>query len=149
MASGQIMPRGPGKWFVRVYAGSKVINGKRKRTYTSATVKGSYAAAKRKVAELVTDIAQGTFVPPATQSFGQYVEWWIREVVGARAEGGTARSYRARLRFFAERAGHIRLDQVHSAALQSIFNVLVAERGWSSRTCGYARTLLRMAFSDA
>jgi integrase len=147
--SGQIIPRGPGKWQVRVYAGSKVINGKRKRTYTSATVEGTHAAAKRKIAELVTDIAQGTYVPPATQSFGQYVEWWLSDVVGARAEGGTSRSYRARLRFFSERAGHIRLDQVSSPALQSIFNVLVAERGWSARTCGYARTLLRMAFTDA
>lgn len=147
--AGQILPRGPRKWLVRVYAGSKVVNGKRKRTYTSAVVEGTYAAAKQKVAALTTDIAQGTFIPPATQSFGQYVEWWLRDVVGARAEGGTARSYRARLRFFIERGGHLRLDQVNSAALQSIFNLLVEERGWSPRTCGYARTLLRMAFSDA
>jgi integrase len=149
MAAGQIIPRGPRKWLVRVYAGSKVVEGKRKRTYTSTTVEGSYAAAQRKVAELVTDIAQGTFIPPATQSLGEYLAWWLRELVGARAEGGTSRSYSARLRFFIERAGHIRLDKVNSPALQSVLNVLVAERGWSPRTSRYARTLLRMAFADA
>src|SRR5690349_5525037 len=139
--AGQIIPRGPRKWLVRVYAGSKLVEGKRKRTYTSATVEGSYAAAERKVAELVTDVAGGTFVPPATQSFGDFLEWWLRDVVGGRAEGGTARSYRARLRYFIERAGHLRLDKVSSPALQSVLNMLVAERRWSPRTSRYARTL--------
>jgi integrase len=147
--AGQIISRGPRKWLVRVYTGSKLVDGKRKKQYVSSTVEGTYAAAERKVAELLTDVAGGTFVPPATQSLGEYLEWWLRDVVGARAEGGTARSYRDRLRLVIGRAGHLRLDRCNTPALQRVLNDLVAERGWSPRTCAYTRTILRMAFNDA
>jgi integrase len=147
--AGQIIARGPRKWLVRVYTGSKKVEGKRKKQYVSATVEGTYAAAERKVAELLTDVSQGTFVPPATQSLGEYLEWWLRDVVGVRAEGGTQRSYRDRLRFVIERAGTLRLDRCTTPALQRVLNTLATERKWSGRTSGYTRTILRMAFNDA
>lgn len=147
--AGQIIARGPRKWLVRVYTGSKKVEGKRVKSYASATVEGTYAAAERRVAELLTEVHSGAFVPPATQSLGEYLEWWLRDVVGVRAEGGTQRSYRDRLRFVIERAGSLRLDRVNTPALQRVLNTLAAEREWSARTCGYTRTILRMAFNDA
>ena len=147
--AGQIISRGPRKWLVRVYTGSKVVAGKRKKQYVSATVEGTYAAAERKVAELLTDVSSGDYVPPATQSLGEYLEWWLRDVVGVRAEGGTQRSYRDRLRFIIERAGSLKLDRCSTPALQRVLNQLAAEREWSGRTCAYTRTILRMAFTDA
>jgi integrase len=147
--AGQIIPRGPRKWLVRVYTGSKMVEGKRKKQYVSTTVEGTYAAAERKVAELLTDVSSGDYIPPATQSLGEYLEWWLSDVVGVRAEGGTQRSYRDRLRLVVERAGALKLDRCSTPALQRVLNQLATERKWSGRTCGYTRTILRMAFTDA
>jgi integrase len=147
--AGQIIPRGPRKWLVRVYTGSKMVEGKRKKQYVSSTVEGSYAAAERKVAELLTDVGSGDYVPPTTQSLGEYLEWWLRDVVGVRTEGGTQRSYRDRLRLVIERAGALKLDRCNTPALQRVLNQLATERKWSGRTCAYTRTILRMAFTDA
>ena len=116
---GQIIPRGPGKWLVRAFIRSEMVNGKRKQKRVAKVVKGTHAAAQRALAALSTDIERGTFVPPSTQTLREYVEWWLADVAATRVSGATLRSYRERIRPMLEAVGYLKLDRISTQGLQS------------------------------
>lgn len=146
---GQIIPRGPGKWLVREFVGSKRVEGKRKKQYVSKVVKGTFAAAQKGLAALTTDINSGAYVPPSVQTLGEYVAWWLAEIVAAKAEGATHRSYSDRIAPLLGAVGHLKLDKATSPLLQRALNALAADRGWSKRTTRYTKTVLSMAMGEA
>jgi integrase len=146
---GQIVSRGPKRWLVRQFVSSQVIDGKRRKKYVSKMVSGTFAAAEKVLAALTTEVTSGAYVPPSVQTLGEFVAWWLAEVVTTQTEAATHRSYSDRIRPLVEATGHLKLDKASTPVLQRALNTLAAERKWSKRTTRYTRTILGMALSEA
>jgi len=141
-----MIPKGEGKWLLRWFTG-RDSSGKRK--YASRLFSGTTSQARKKLNSLTTQVAEGTFVAPAKQTVGQYLEWWLENVCKPSVRPFTLRSYEQRLRIDIYAAvGALKLHKLTWQTLQTVYNRLREARK-SGRTIGYTHTVLKSALGHA
>jgi integrase len=141
---GSIHKRNDGRWCGVVDLGWE--NGKRKRKYV-------YGETRRAVAEKMVAAQrakdQGLPLPDERRTTGQYLEWWIAEVVPGTVKARTAEGYAGIVnRYLVPQLGTVRLTRLGPEHVQEMMRAL-EERGLSPRTRQYARAVLRRALGHA
>jgi integrase len=136
-------------WFV-VDAGPNPKTGKRRQARRNGfKTKG---AAQEELDKLRRSVTTQTFVAPAKQSLGEYLDEWL---AGLPTQLSTVDGYRRVLLYVPAALRAKRLDRVTPADLDSLYVDLLAsgmrrrEGGLSARTVRYLHTILRKALADA
>jgi integrase len=144
MPSGQIIPRSPDTWLIRLYQGRDPATGKRR--YLNKTVRGDRPAAEAELAGLLAQIPSR---PRASSKLDEYIDWWLYAAIDGRLRSKTARDYRTMLdRYVRTELGRIRLDRLQPLDIQSLL-VGMTTRGLSPRTVRYTHAVLRSALDQA
>ena len=85
---GHIRKRDDRSWAVVVDVGHDSHTGKRRQKWVS--VKGTKRAAERRLAEVVRDLNEGTYVEPSRVTLPDYLDRWIRDYVSVSVRERTA-----------------------------------------------------------
>src|SRR5205085_11660561 len=94
--AGQIIPKGKGKWLVRVFRGRDPQTGKKK--YFNKLVNGNKKAAQTYLNKTLREIDQGTFVDPTQITLGEYLDKWLEAAAKPRLAPNPFENYRDALR---------------------------------------------------
>lgn len=114
------------------------------------TKTGAQAAYRK----LLHSVDEGTFVEPDRQTVADFLQEWL-DAIATRVRESTLSSYRDVVAWYVSpRIGHVRLQELSSAALNVLYAELLAsgrknDGGLSPRTVRYAHTIIRKALSDA
>ena len=100
---GHIRKRDDRSWAVVVDVGHDSHTGKRRQKWVS--VKGTKRAAERRLAEVVRDLNEGTYVEPSRVTLPDYLDRWIRDYVSVSVRERTAQGYRGIVRRLQPRLG--------------------------------------------
>jgi integrase len=143
---GQVIPRGPGKWLVRV---SLPKNASGKRTTSSETVHGTRRDAEKVLTRKLAEVDAGTFVPPARQTVREYLAGWLENTVRISVCVRTYQEHADNLtRYVYPKLGGIRLDQLAPEHIQALYSDLVKKR-LSANTIRLVHTPLKQALRQA
>jgi integrase len=144
--AGQIKPHGEDRWLVSVYLGRDVTG---RRLYQSHTVHGGRRAAEKKLREVLHQKDAGRLVRPDRRPVGEYLDWWLSNVVRARVRASTFASHEALVATYLKpELGAVRLDKLTTFQAQALVRKLT-ERGLSPRTVRYALAILNGALRKA
>ncbi len=141
---GQMIPRGENVWLLRWYIG--MVDGKRK--YGNLTFKGSAVQARKELSKKTVSVDEGTHVIPSNQTVGQYLDWWLENVVKSGVTQVTLGSYTNRVKTIKTALGSIKLTKLDWQVVQQFYNKL-RESGRSGRTVRYTHTILKSALQHA
>jgi integrase len=141
---GSITLRADGRWHARVDLG--VINGKRVR-------KSLYGKTPKEVAAKLRDAlkrkSQGTLVTGPRQTFGQFLDRWLRDVVTPKCRPKTISSYRGLIdRHIKPSLGRVALAKLAASDLQA-FYAQKREEKLAPRTIVYLHALIRASLKHA
>jgi integrase len=135
-----------GVWMVRVYTGKKEVAGKQARQYVSKVIHGTYRQADQERTKMLGDLDAGTFIAPAKQTLGEYLENWLTTSAALRVSIRVLSSYRGMItNHVLPTVGHTMLDKVSASQLQSLYATL-ADR---PRTMHYVHSVLKSALKQA
>jgi integrase len=147
MSAGHIQRRGKSSWRLKFDAGRDPETGQRNIQYV--TVRGTKAAAKAKLVELVAAVGNGSYVEPSKVAVAEHVrariaQWEAAGAVSAR----TAERYRELLDH--QIAPHIGAKPVQKLSTLDVEQWHAALRTQvSARTIGHAHRVLSHALRDA
>jgi integrase len=111
--------------------------------------------AQEELDKLRREVTTSTYVAPARQSLGEYLDKWLAGLPNSGLRASTIDSYSRTLSYLRSCLGNRRLDQVAAADLDLAYAELLSsgrrhrEGGLSPRTVRYAHSILRKAFADA
>lgn len=143
--AGQIRGRGAGRWLVTVYKGA--AGGKRE--YVSHTVKGSRKKAETKLRAMLGEKDEGRLTRSDHRPVGEYLDWWIANVVKPRVRLSTFESYKLVVETYLKpELGAVRLDKLTTLQVQALVRTL-SDRGLKARTVRYAFSVLNGALRKA
>lgn len=144
---GQIIPKGPNKWLVRVYVGR--IDGKRK--YKSEAVSGPYSEAQKALTGLLSAVDQGEVGPVGKDGNVTLQAYAEASVNGREIEPRTRASYLNRLQLdIFPWFGKVKLRDLTPADLREHFQFLKGEpRNLSARSRKYVYQILKSVLNDA
>jgi integrase len=146
-AGGTIVPKGSGKWLVRLYAGTNPATGR--RMYRSQLVRGTKAEAKRALLEMQRAKASRTLAGPTSETVGDYLLRWLETTKAQRVCERTLRFYRELAkRYIVPQVGAIRLQRLTADQVQDHLVGPLAERV-APRTVRMAVGLLSQAMKAA
>ncbi len=137
-----------GTWEVRVSVGRDPLTGRYRQV--SRTVRGARRDAQRALAELVTEVAEGSHSSGGTHTTVTelLVEWL--DLVHDRLSPTTFRNYRSCARLYlAEGIGPKQVRKVTTRDIDLLYHALVRERELSARTVHQVHAILRSAFAQA
>lgn len=140
---GQMVPRGMNRWLLRVYLGTG-LDGKRR--YSSRTIEGTTAQARKELTAMLRALDTQTFVEPSRLTLEEYLKGWLAGKIDV--TGATRESYDRQTAYFTGSIGHKGLGQVSPEDVQRVLSEMTA-KGLSRRTLQYARAVLHAAFQDA
>lgn len=144
--AGQIIPRGPGKFLVRVYLGTDASG---KRQYHSKTIHGNKKDAQAYLTKVLRERDLGEFIEPSRITLSEYLDEWLKIAVKPRVEEKTYNDYSDRLRLYIKPPlGGFKLAKISPEQIQIIYNGMI-ERGLSPRTVRYTHSILRNALQQA
>lgn len=138
---GQIIPKGPSTFLVRVHAGN--------HKYLSETVQGSSRDAEKVLTRLLRerDTSMGV-LPPSQVTVGDFLDRWL-DAKATEVAPKTHADYAALLRKHVRpRLGQLRLDKVTPMLLQDLISTL-SKGGLGPRMVQYCATVLSQAFKCA
>lgn len=140
---GSIFQRQDGLWVGRVSLGYDLINHKRKAKAFYGKTK---AEVRRKVTEATRNLDQGLTIQSKSQTVGQFLKSWLKEVAKPRIRPSTFRSYEQIIRNHLEPGlGSLKLDKLTPQHIQTFLNAK-AESGLS---VDHLRRVLRAALNQA
>lgn len=122
-------------------------DGDRKHCYkTFARLKD----ARKALRDFEKDLATGSIVLPQNITLGQWLEYWLREIITPNREAATVYGYRNIVEnHIAPHLGAIRLQEIHPLHIQKYYTTLIEEQGLSSNTVRRHHDLLSGAFRMA
>jgi integrase len=157
--SGQILPRGEGKWLVRWTEPRDETNGKWKRR--AKIVRGTKKKADAYLAEKIVSIARGSYITPTKQTLSSYFDEWhaAREARGEISECTLIDDRRKFNRYVRPTLGGRRLEDLRPRDLSQLYSEMMAKRvdaktgrekpGVGPRTVTFVHGILRSALRDA
>ena len=136
--AGQIIPRGKGKWLVRVFLGRDPDTGKRR--YHNHTIHGTKKDAERYRTATLREKDLGIFVEPARMSLNTYLDTWLETAAKPRVRPRTFEDYKWLLAKYVRPAlGDRSLDRIVPLDIQGLYTGML-QRGLTARTVRYAHT---------
>ena len=120
---GHIRKRDDRSWAVVVDVGHDSHTGKRRQKWVS--VKGTKRAAERRLAEVVRDLNEGTYVEPSRVTLPDYLDRWIRDSVSISVRERTAQGYRGIVRRLQRDLGRVELAQLKPHHVQRYYAELI------------------------
>ena len=133
-----------GLWAGAVELG--VIDGKRQRKVVKAKTK---AEVLRKMRALQGTVDSGLPVPDNSTTTGDWLRWWLSDVLPGTVKAGTLTNYTDVLEAYViPLVGKVPLAKLGPEHVQSMMRAL-ERSGLSPRTVGLARTVLRRSLGDA
>ena len=145
---GQVIPRGNRCFGIRVQLKERGPNGRYLEHYETLRNTTELKAIKRKD-ELLAQIEAGLFHRPAPMSVSALADEWLEQKrregkrpASLNTYGDTCKAY------LAPHVGHLRLKELTPLAVRNLLNTL-QDRGLSTTTISYARTVLNLILKDA
>lgn len=130
-------------------------DGRWEGTYYDATGKRQsvYAKTRREAAvrltEAITAVRAGLNVKPTRETFGQYLERWLRDVKAPEVSPVTLAGYEYRVRrYIVPTLGRLPLRQVQAALIQALYTHLRGQ-GLGAKSIRHVHVILRMALGQA
>jgi integrase len=118
---GHITKRGKNSYSIAVSLGKDSTTGKYKQQWVS--VKGSKKDAEKRLAELLHQLDNGTFMKPSKTTLGEYLEKWLKDYVWLNLAPRTAEGYESIVRCHLVAAlGNIPLTQLKPEHLQRYYS---------------------------
>jgi integrase len=144
---GSIKEISKGKFGITAEAGKHPATGKRHRKY--CTYHGNITGARKELARIETELAQGIFLEPTGITVAKYLRWWLEQHSAAKQlSPKTCESYKDIIeRYLIRNLGALKLEELTTAHIQAF--VTEANKGLSSRTVEYAVTILKTALKHA
>jgi integrase len=141
--TGQIIPRGEGKYLVRVYVGQ--VDGKKQ--YVSKTVTGTISQAKQMRTQMLREADTKTIVKRSNETVQQWLGVWMES---KKLLPQTAANYTSALKTYVSGRplARMRLTDVERSHVQALYNAMEAE-GYAARMITYVHMLLNQAFELA
>lgn len=145
--AGQIIPRGPNTWCVRVYMGRDPKTNKRR--YANETVKGTRKDAQRVLTRLERERDTGTYVEPSKLTVDAFLDQWLEAAARPRLRSNTHQGYVKMWKtYLGPLLGDHRLDRLTVLDVQTALARLQSH-GLNARTIRYAHAVLNMALKQA
>lgn len=145
---GQMIPRGDGVWLLKVFIGSTVVNGKRKRKYSSRTFHGTTSQARTELTKIVRELDTDSFVTPSKLTVQQYLETWLKGKADVETKTKLDYEHRMKLDVYPI-IGGLRLTQLGPGHVRQLYVALTETRELSPRTVRYTHTILNQALEMA
>jgi integrase len=150
---GHIRPRGKGTWAI-ILDLDRGSDGKRNQKWH--TFKGNKRDAEKELARLLHELNTGTYVLPAQETVGEFLEAWLRDYAALRVSPRTLQAYQHQVKaHLIPRIGRVRLDRLTPAVLQKLYADLLVDGhrkrvgGISGATTQNIHNLLRSALGVA
>ena len=144
---GHIVKRGKNSYSLAVSLGRDATTGKYK--YQWLTVKGTKKEAEKRLAELLHQLNNGTFIKPDKTILTEYLERWLKDYVWPNLAPRTAEGYEHIIRRHLSPAlGSITLTQLKPEHLQRYYSEKLT-RGLSAQTVRHHHTALHKALQTA
>ncbi|MBI3927186.1 MAG: site-specific integrase [Armatimonadetes bacterium] len=144
--TGQIIPRGPGVFVVRIFLGRDETG---RRKYHNHTVRGSKKDAQTWLNAALREKDLGSFTPGAKVSVSEYFDHWLEASARARLKPQTLKSYSQHFDLYLKPTlGARRLDQLAPLEIQTAYTGLM-DGGLSARTVQYGHAILRASLKQA
>jgi integrase len=141
--SGHVVERGPNRWGIVLETRK---DGRRKQKWS--TFKGTKRAAQKRLAELITEREQGTYVEPSKQTVALYFEEWLRDWAPAKAGPKTLERYVQLAAHIVRAFGGRPMQQIRGGDLNRLYLDLRA-KGLAPRTVKHVHVLVRRVFGHA
>ncbi len=144
---GHIRKRSKGSWEIAIDVGKDPRTDRRQQHFE--TVKGTKAAAERRLAELLVEVDKGSYVKlPHTLTLGRYLSEWLQSHVELHCRPRTAEGYQFIVsRYLNPALGGVRLSQLRPQHISNYCSAAV-HRGLSNRTALHHYRLLHKALKD-
>jgi integrase len=141
---GSIFQRSDGRWVATIDLG--FMDGRRRRKWIYGQTRKEVAD-KLRVAQNLAD--KGALVADERQTVGQYLDWWVANVLPGTVKPSTAVSYATKIRVhIAPAIGHVRLSKLSPAHVQAMLNAK-RDAGQSQRSVQYIHAIVRRALGQA
>lgn len=141
--AGQMVPRGDGKWLVRVYTGS--VSGKAR--YASKMVYGTTKQAQQALTALQRSHDTKSRVEPTKETVAEFLTRWYATKIDVDAR--TSADYESRMNLYVIPVlGSVKLSDVSQEDVQKLITKL-HDSGLAPRTVRYAHSILHQAFDLA
>ena len=145
--AGQIIPRGPRTWLVRVFLGRDPETGRRK--YLNHTVHGTKKDAQAHLNTKLRERDLGIFIEPDKSSLNSYLDTWLETAAKPKLRGPTHDDYCAVLRRYVRpRIGDRPLAALTPLDIQRVYKDML-DSGLAPRTVRYAHAILHSALHQA
>jgi len=144
---GHITKRGKNSYSVVVSLGRDPATGKYK--YQWATVKGTKREAEKRLAELLHQLDNGSYVKPGKVTVGEYLERWLREYAKPNLSPRGYERYESITRvYLVPGLGNILLTQLRPEHIQRHYTAM-QDKGLSALTVKYHHTVIHKALQTA
>jgi integrase len=146
---GSIKNLGKGKFGLFAEAGKNPGTGKRHRIYR--TFHGNITGARKELARLETELAQGIFQESTKITVAQYLRWWLEQhSTGKGLAPKTAENYKFLIeKHLIKSLGALKLEELTTMHIQAAYVTPAIKKQLSPRTIEYAVKLLRTALKHA
>lgn len=117
---GQLIKRSKGSWSI-VLSYKDPADGTWKKKWH--TFRGKKPDAERYMANLVSQMGNGTYVPPTKHTVQTWLEYWLEEVVKPNNEAATYKSYKETVELhLVKEFGHLPLQGLQAETLRRYYN---------------------------
>ena len=122
---GHIEKRGKNSYSIAISLGKDITTGKYK--YQWVSVKGTKKDAEKRLAELLHQLDNGTFMKPGKTALGEFLERWLKEYAWSNLAPRTAEGYQSIIhRHLIPSLGNIPLTQLKPEHLQRYYSEKLA-----------------------
>lgn len=140
---GQMIPRGPNSWLLRIYRGGETDHQRGK--YSSKSFHGTTSQARQALTQMLREVDTHSFVARTRLTLHEYLTSWLEDKIDLSSK--TRENYRDMLKHFST-IGHFRLSDIDSRHIQRCVTTMLTE-ALSPRTVDYSVRILGGALEDA
>ncbi|MEK6300505.1 MAG: tyrosine-type recombinase/integrase [Acidobacteriota bacterium] len=144
--AGQVIEKGKRKWLVRIFLGR---GGNGKRSYFNKLIHGTKKDAEGFLSRTLTEISQGKFMAPSTNTLDDYLNEWLKNSAKQKL---SQRTYDHQVycldRYVRPVLGGRKLSTIKPLDLQELYTRM-GEDGLSPRTIQIVHNILNRAFNQA
>lgn len=144
---GHICKRGKNSYSLTISLGKDAATGKYKQQWVS--VKGTKKDAEKRLAEILHQLDNGTFIEPGKTTLGEYLENWLKDYVRFNLRPKTAQGYQDIVRHhLIAGLGNVLLSQLKPEHVQGYYSHEL-ERGLSAQSVRHYHAVLHKALESA
>lgn len=144
--TGQVIKKAERKWLVRVFLGR---DGNGKRRYFNKLIHGTKKDADSFLNRTLTEISQGTFVAPSTNTLDEYLNEWLKNSAKQKLSERTYTHQAYCLdRYVRPVLGGRKLSSLQPLDLQELYTRM-RQDGLGPRTIQIVHNILNRAFNQA